>query len=436
MLLTLRDIHEISCPRADGGTLALDISIGQIRAGEKMIVIFLARDITEKRHAETQARRAEANLAEAIESIDAGFALFGQDGTLVLANRRYLDKINQTSELGAHPSYVEIIRALAEDGYFTSASEDAAAWTAKRLSSQPLDGDASIEQTVNGRWILTSARRTEDGGIIIVETDITPLKEREAELIGARDEAESANRMKSEFLAAMSNELRTPLNAIIGFSEVMSTEVFGPLGSDNHTSYAKDIHSSGQHLLAIINDILDMAEIESSQFVLKKTLTSLGETITGAVRLVRKTAQTKNLTLEAARPEGGIGLMADARILRQILLNLLSNAIKFTPEGGRVEVTTTRTDDGGCAITVSDTGIGMLKEDLVKALEPFGQDQGSLSRQFEGTGLGLPLVNRFAELHGAQLDIDSAPGDGARVTVTFPAERVVEARARRGATGA
>lgn len=128
--------------------------------------------------------------------------------------------------------------------------------------------------------------------------------------------------------------------------------------------------------------------------------------------------------------------MADARILRQILLNLLSNPIKFTPEGGRVEVTTTRTDDGGCAITVGDTGIGMSKEDLVKALEPFGQVQGSLSRQFEGAGLGLPLVNRFAELHGARLDIDSAPGEGTRLTVTFPPERVLEARTRRGATGA
>jgi PAS domain S-box-containing protein len=429
-LLAHRGIQEVSCRKASGELLTLDLSIGQVRTGEEPLIIVLARDITSRRAAEAQARKAQENLREAIESIDAGFALFDKDDRLAIANSRYMRKRGLTAALGFRPHHDEITRAVAAAGHYiieTGSTED---WIEQRIARHRSANSTVIEQTSDGQWILTSARPTHDGGTIVVETDITILKQREAELIEARDQAESANRTKTEFLAAMSHELRTPLNAIIGFSEMMTRQVYGPLGSENYTGYANDIHSSGKHLLAIINDILDMAKIEAGQFVLNEAAMSVAEAVTGAASLLKEKAQAKNQDYDVLRPARGLGLQADGRIVRQVLLNLISNAIKFTPEGGRVGVESTLREDGSCAITISDTGIGMSEDDLRKALEPFGQVQSSLSRAYEGTGLGLPLVDRFMKMHDGRLEIESRPGEGTRATVVFPPARVIAPRER------
>jgi signal transduction histidine kinase len=254
----------------------------------------------------------------------------------------------------------------------------------------------------------------------------TERRNREAE--EARHAAESANRSKSRFLAVMSHELRTPLNAIIGFSDLIRTQSVGPLQPAKYREYADDIHVSGQNLLAVINDILDMAKIEDGKMVLFEEAIDLDEQIAIATRSVSERARQGQVALEREVAPGLPPLFADQRSVRHVLLNLLSNAIKFTPGGGRICVRTERTREGGLELVVADTGIGMSPEHLAVALTPFGQVANEYTRRHDGTGLGLPLVKSLAELHGATMEIDSALGRGTTVRIVFPRERVLEPR--------
>jgi len=222
----------------------------------------------------------------------------------------------------------------------------------------------------------------------------------------------------------MSHELRTPLNAIIGFAEVMRLELLGPLGSARYREYINDIHDCGQHLLSLIDDVLDMSRIEAGRFELHEERCHLPHLVASALRLVRERAAGNGLGLAESIEPGVPSLYADHRAVKQILLNLLSNAIKFTPAGGSVSVQVGTTRDGGIVIAIVDSGIGMAPEDIPKALEAFGQVDSSLSRKYEGTGLGLPLSKALIELHGGRLEIASAPGQGTTVSACFPATRV------------
>jgi PAS domain S-box-containing protein len=251
----------------------------------------------------------------------------------------------------------------------------------------------------------------------------------EEELRSTMEEAEVANRTKSEFLANMSHELRTPLNAIIGFSEVMTREVFGPLGGAQYKDYAASIQESGRHLLELINDILDVSKIESGQLTLTEEPLDLGEVIVASQRLVRERAERANVALETDLPDDLPPILADQRRMKQVFLNLLTNAVKFTPPSGRITVTARRTDDGGLMIRVTDTGIGMRPEDIPLVLQPFRQIDSGLSRRHEGTGLGLPLTKALVELHGGSLRLKSAPGHGTEVRLWFPGDRMVSAAA-------
>jgi len=252
----------------------------------------------------------------------------------------------------------------------------------------------------------------------------TARRKREAE--EARHAAESANRSKSRFLAVMSHELRTPLNAIIGFSDLMQSQSLGPLQPVKYREYAEDIHVSGQNLLGVINDILDMAKIEDGKMVLFEEPIDLGEQISAATRFVAERARQSQVALDRDIAQGLPPLFADQRSVRHILLNLLANAVKFTPGGGRVTVRAERTADRGLALAVADTGIGMSAEHIEIALTPFGQVANEYTRRHDGTGLGLPLVKSLAELHGAAFRIDSTLGIGTTVSIAFPAGRVLE----------
>jgi len=235
--------------------------------------------------------------------------------------------------------------------------------------------------------------------------------------------AEAANRTKSDFLANMSHELRTPLNAIIGFSEVIQKAIIGPL-SERYRAYGADIFSSGTHLLGLINDILDLSKLEAGQFELHEEDVDIREAIEASMLLVGPQAEKSRVELSKAIDENLAFIRADDRRIRQILINLLSNAVKFTTEGGKIRVASFGTN-AGLAIAVSDTGIGMASEEIPKALEEFGQIDSKISRQFAGTGLGLPLAKHLIELHGGTLTIKSQINVGTTVTIVLPHERIL-----------
>jgi len=236
----------------------------------------------------------------------------------------------------------------------------------------------------------------------------------------AREQAAMASRTKSEFLANMSHELRTPLNAIIGFSEVMAQQMYGPLGNDKYREYAIDVENSGRHLLAIINDILDLSKIEAGKLELHREPVDPRAVIDLCNRLVRERARDAGLRLTVRMGDGELPLLeADETKLKQILLNLLSNAVKFTPAGKEVELSVAA-DARFVVFTVADRGIGMTQAELKTALEPFRQVENSLARRHAGTGLGLPLAKRLTELHGGVFEITSAKGVGTTVQVRLP----------------
>jgi cell cycle sensor histidine kinase DivJ len=265
--------------------------------------------------------------------------------------------------------------------------------------------------------------------IVAVTRDITERKSHERALIEARDLAEEANRAKSTFLANMSHELRTPLNAILGFSEVMTHEMFGPVGSPRYLEYSRLIHESGSHLLELINGILDMSKIEAGKFELSEEIFDLDETITSCLRFVRQPAERAGVRLKTAIAPSARMIFADKRAIKQVLVNLLSNGVKFTPRGGEVRITASL-DSRGVEIAVSDSGVGISQKDLIRLGQPFEQVEGEHVRSKEGTGLGLALVKAFASMHGGEATIESTLGVGTTVHVRLPYAAVDEKGAR------
>jgi signal transduction histidine kinase len=258
-----------------------------------------------------------------------------------------------------------------------------------------------------------------------VGTDITAQVDDAHALRDAKERADAANRAKSEFLANMSHELRTPMNAILGFSDIIRGRMFGPEVSDRYADYANDIHESGSHLLAIINDILDLSKIEAGQETLAEEERTLDSLVAEVCTLLGETDHAEFLT---ALPQPSPLLRVDSRKFRQILVNLLSNAFKFTPAGGRVTLAAEFTP-AGLSLSVRDTGIGIAPEDIENVLAPFGQVESAFSRRHHGTGLGLPLAKSLAELHGGTLAVHSVLNEGTVVTVRLPAWRVLAAAA-------
>jgi two-component system cell cycle sensor histidine kinase PleC len=245
------------------------------------------------------------------------------------------------------------------------------------------------------------------------------------ELGAASTAAQAASKAKSDFIANMSHELRTPLNAIIGFSEMIKTQLLGADAVTRYVEYASHIHRSGQHLLEIINDILDLSKIEAGRFELREERVELGEVVKTSLLLITDKAEASGVTVAASVPSPSPAIRGDERAIKQALLNLLANAVKFTPIGGSIHVSVRRTAKGGVVLTVKDTGIGMSPEDIPKAMQPFGQLGDVHTRSRPGTGLGLPIVRSLIELHEGKFHLASEIGVGTSAEISFPARRVV-----------
>jgi signal transduction histidine kinase len=259
---------------------------------------------------------------------------------------------------------------------------------------------------------------------IALDEEAEKVRQTNAELILAQRRAEEGSRAKSTFLANVSHELRTPLNAILGFSEIIRDKSFGK-DEDRYADYAGDIHRSGAHLLHIVNDILDATKIEAGKLELFEEKCEFHAVIQESLAAVERQAAASDVSLANATSDARTSIFGDSTKLKQIVINLLSNAIKFTPSGGSVAIAVITEADGGLSLTIRDTGIGMSSKEIRDALELFHQVDNSLSRRFEGTGLGLPLAVKLTELHGGMLTVESTPGLGTTVKVRFPANRII-----------
>jgi cell cycle sensor histidine kinase DivJ len=261
--------------------------------------------------------------------------------------------------------------------------------------------------------------------LVGIISDITERKRMEKDLIAAKLRAEDANRAKSTFLANMSHELRTPLNAVIGFAEIIKDELLGAINEPRYRNYAEDIHISGKHLLQLINDILDMTKVEAGTYRLREDVFDVAKVVGEAVAQVRNLAIRNELSVHMDVPDDIPFLFADERCVRQVVVNFLSNGIKFTPKGGNVMACARVESNGGIAIAVVDTGIGMAQDDIPEALTPFQQLEGSHGRKYEGAGLGLSLIKAMLDLHEGTLQVDSKVGAGTTVTARFPPRRTI-----------
>jgi PAS domain S-box-containing protein len=271
---------------------------------------------------------------------------------------------------------------------------------------------------------ISKLQSLRSGAYCAVVRDITQWKKTEAELRRAKEDAETASRQKSEFLARISHELRTPLNAIMGFSEVMRLERFGKLPNDKYKGYVNDIHTSGGHLLSLINDLLDLSKVEAGQLELNFTSVSLSDISDHAMRMLQESAMAARVVIRKAMPADLPNVVADLRSMRQVLMNLLSNAIKFTDPGGQVIISASTNAAGELTLRVKDTGIGMNSDQLRDAMEPFKRIETE-GRDAPGTGLGLPLTKALAEANRARFEMSSEPRKGTLAEITFPTTRVL-----------
>jgi two-component system, cell cycle sensor histidine kinase PleC len=405
-------------------------------------IIGIAVDITEQKRLAARTAEADMRVRDAIDAISEAFVVWDADNRLVLCNSKFQSLHGLPDQIvRAGTRYADVVGAGSQPVVRRS------------IPSDSIHESGTFEaQLDDGRWLQISERRTKDGGFVSVGTDITLLKRHEEKLLQSerqllttvddlkrmhqalatqaeqfaqlaekyneeKTRAQEANHAKSEFLANMSHELRTPLNAIIGFSEIMQSGVFGPLGEKYH-EYCRDIRESGRYLLDVINDILDMSKIEAGRLELGIEEFDLGGVIGEALRIISPRACDKRLNLNV-RVDDGLHLLADRRGTKQILLNLLSNAVKFTPDGGEIHVRASTAGET-VSIVIEDTGIGIPASAIKTLGRPFEQVQSQLTKSHPGSGLGLALAKSLAELHGGSMSISSTPGEGTVVLVRLP----------------
>jgi adenylate cyclase len=386
----------------------------------------------ERQRAENEARRAQTQLSEAIEASSEGFALYDGDDRLVICNNRFRE-MNAGIDLEIKPGmqYEAILGSAAQVGIIPGALENGQAWLTERLERHRNPLGAFEQQRKDGVWLKISERRTVDGGIVSVLTDITELKDRELQLgqlvdrlAEARDAAMEATVTKSRFLANMSHELRTPLNAVIGITEMLMDDA-QDAGNKETLQPLERIARAGKHLLHLINEILDLSKIEAGKLEINYEAVTLGSLTADVIAEVQALAAKNNnrLVVECASDIGVI--RSDPVRLRQIMLNLLSNACKFT-ENGKVSLSVFRSrrdNDEWITIRVTDSGIGMTAEQMGRLFQEFSQADSSTTRKYGGTGLGLAITDRLCRMMGGSIEVESKVGVGTTFNVRLPAER-------------
>ena len=382
------------------------------------------KDLTHEIEGRKQVEESLRKLSRAVEQSSALVFITDRAGTIEYVNAMFTDLTGYTAEeaIGQNPrllrsgdtpkdTYTDMWRTILKGETWRGDLKD------RRKDGRIFWASASIFPIKDAEGAVTH--------FVAMHEDITQRKLAESEIQAAREAAEVANRAKAELLANTSHELRTPLNAIIGFSSALEDGVFGPLANEKQREYVSDIRNSGTHLLAMINDILDASALEAGALTLTEGELEVADLIGGSIRMVAPRATAGGIDLTTAFPPDLPRVRGDERRIKQVLLNLLSNAVKFTPEGGRIEVAAKLNGQGSMAITVDDTGIGMDRDGLAKAMTPFGQVDGGLARKHEGTGLGLPLSMGLVEAHGGTLVLTSEKGRGTTASILLPADRIL-----------
>ncbi|MEQ8399250.1 ATP-binding protein [Thalassobaculum sp.] len=386
----------------------------------------VGKDLTDLITAEQRVRATNTQLAQALDARSEGLAFWDRDDRLVMCNQAYRDQSGKSgSILVPGVSYEDYIRAGMDAGEVPAAVGREEAWLQERLEVRR-NLPYTVEIFRGDRWLLIREQRTPDGGTLLTATDISELKRREDALVKAVEQAQLANRAKIAFLATMSHELRTPLNAIIGFAEIIKSGQFAS-NSDVQSEYAGYIHESGAHLLAVINDLLDVSRIEAGRLVLDEKPFGLASLIDECDRMIRQKAEAEGLRLAMAAVDPGLGIRGDRRAFKQILINLLSNAVKFTESGGAITLTAERDAGARLRLVVRDTGIGVAANRVVELFEPFRQLENVHARRHHGTGLGLYITKNLVEAHGGTIVFESAVNQGSTVTITLAADRLIEA---------
>ncbi|MFD2206581.1 PAS domain-containing sensor histidine kinase [Kiloniella antarctica] len=408
---------ELSLKRADG--VQCQVLLRKTRLidpnwDEPPRVLNTLQDITEQ-------HLAQYILLDAIDAIAEAFAMYDNNGNLIICNQNFRDMYNYTKQQarpGAH--FQELGEIDIKNGNVAIGDESGQDYLERKAAyRRELKGSFTVNLK-DGRWIRTTDRRVPSIGFVSVQTDITSIKKSQALLQGAKETAELASRAKSEFLANMSHELRTPLNSIIGFSQILMGEMFGKHTTEKYKDYSEAINRSSNHLLELISEILDQSKIELGTVTLEPEEVDIEGMLSECVALLKERSERAQVevTLECESTLSHFEL--DRLKVKQAVLNLLTNAIKFTDAHGIVSINAHQTPDKGLMIKVSDTGIGIATENLDRVLEPFAQVAESKTRNHEGTGLGLSIAKSFVELHNGHLDLDSSPGYGTTVTLNFP----------------
>jgi signal transduction histidine kinase len=383
-------------------------------------------DITELKRTEGRLVESERRMRQLVEALQDGFALFDPDDRLIMWNNSWFERhlgISNAVKVGA--TFEELSRAMMVSQQIPEVIGREDAYVAERVHAHKNPGPPMQRKMNDGRWYIITEIHTEDGGILSLQSDITDIKSAEENAERLRLEAELANQAKSSLLVNMSHELRTPLNAIIGFSQILEQELFGPLGNDRYRDYASDVNNAGQHLLSLINDLLDISKIELGEAELAEAEINLQECLGSCARMIEQRAVKTGVSVTLDIAPRPLVLRVDERRLKQIVLNIAGNAVKFSQENGLVSIRAILLESGACQFSVEDHGAGISEDDLLRVTEPFYQTNGTYARQTDGIGLGLYIAKSLCGLHDAELTFESKLGKGTTVAVTFPPERTI-----------